>query len=183
MALLCRETVEQLRNDDGACAWSSYMLETGFKKVSHAVGGPPELLLKEFWRAMESRDLDENTYHLSRALGGELLGAYRSDPRWSLDWMTNPQSAAQACLLYWTIAVKPEKYTSELEQQVTILLADSVFEFGFGLKWSVWRQDDNGNRFLVQSDLSRDAAQLVARDFEARGHKQTYWIEPSRSGD
>jgi len=54
------------------------------------------------------------------------------------------------------------------------------------LLWSVWRIDDNGNRFLVHPNLSReDAARLVA-EYESRGHKQTYWAEPqpnSATGD
>ncbi len=44
--------------------------------------------------------------------------------------------------------------------------------------WAVWRQDDNGNRFLVRDALSKDDAHQTALRFEARGHKQTYWIEP-----
>ena len=42
----------------------------------------------------------------------------------------------------------------------------------------VMRQDDNGNRFLVARGLSRPAAEAMAAEFEARGHKQLYWIEP-----
>jgi hypothetical protein len=39
----------------------------------------------------------------------------------------------------------------------------------------VWRQDDNGNKFLVQKMPCRaDAVQLVER-LTARGHKQLYW--------
>jgi hypothetical protein len=42
----------------------------------------------------------------------------------------------------------------------------------------VWRQDDQGNRFLVkQTDCKADALRLAGM-FEARGHKQTYWIQP-----
>ena len=43
--------------------------------------------------------------------------------------------------------------------------------------WSVWRLDDNGNRFLVQSGLPRSEAERIAAEFERRGHKQTYWVE------
>jgi UDP-N-acetyl-2-amino-2-deoxyglucuronate dehydrogenase len=47
-----------------------------------------------------------------------------------------------------------------------------------GKTWSVWRQDDYGNRFEVRQGLSQaDALRLVA-EFEARGHKQSYWAEP-----
>jgi hypothetical protein len=44
-------------------------------------------------------------------------------------------------------------------------------------KWTVWRQDDHGNRVAVQSELSCDQAESLFRQLEARGHKQTYWIE------
>jgi UDP-N-acetyl-2-amino-2-deoxyglucuronate dehydrogenase len=44
--------------------------------------------------------------------------------------------------------------------------------------WRVWRQDDYSNRFEVRQGLSQaDALRLVA-EFEARGHKQSYWAEP-----
>jgi len=43
--------------------------------------------------------------------------------------------------------------------------------------WSVWRQDDNGNAALVKAGLTRpEALQLIA-DYEAQGHKQTYWAQ------
>ncbi|MDA7085730.1 hypothetical protein PH586_04900 [Pseudomonas sp. SA3-5] len=42
--------------------------------------------------------------------------------------------------------------------------------------WCLVRLDDNGNEFVVGADLSRAAAEALARQFEARGHKQSYWI-------
>jgi hypothetical protein len=43
----------------------------------------------------------------------------------------------------------------------------------------VWRQDDNGNQFLVEKLPCRaDAVQLAER-LTARGHKQLYWAELS----
>jgi L-amino acid N-acyltransferase YncA len=48
-------------------------------------------------------------------------------------------------------------------------------------RWAVWRTDDTGNSFVVRDRLTRDEAARVAAEFEARGHKQTYWIEPERS--
>ncbi|MFD5462811.1 SPOR domain-containing protein [Kitasatospora sp. NPDC127059] len=41
----------------------------------------------------------------------------------------------------------------------------------------VMRQDDNGNRFLVAADLPEAEAHRLAAEFEARGHKQLYWVE------
>jgi hypothetical protein len=43
--------------------------------------------------------------------------------------------------------------------------------------WTVYRQDDHGNRFAVQKRLSRGEAERLVKEFEARGHKQLYWAE------
>jgi hypothetical protein len=44
--------------------------------------------------------------------------------------------------------------------------------------WTVYRQDDNGNRFIVSTRLNRVEAERLVTEFEARGHKQVYWAEP-----
>lgn len=49
--------------------------------------------------------------------------------------------------------------------------------------WAVWRVDDNGNVFVVREHLTKEEAQGVADEFEARGHKQMYWIEPETSAE
>jgi hypothetical protein len=48
--------------------------------------------------------------------------------------------------------------------------------------WNVWRQDDNGNRFQVDSMADRVAALARVLAFESGPvHKQTYWVEgPSK---
>lgn len=43
--------------------------------------------------------------------------------------------------------------------------------------YRVMRQDDNGNRFEVARGLERAEAERLAAEFEARGHKQLYWVE------
>ena len=45
-------------------------------------------------------------------------------------------------------------------------------------RWAVWRVDDNGNRFLVSQHASEQEAQEAASTYEARAHKQHYWVEP-----
>ncbi len=45
--------------------------------------------------------------------------------------------------------------------------------------WELWRQDDNGNRFVIGRFDTADAAEAEQRRFEALGHKQTYWIQPA----
>ena len=46
--------------------------------------------------------------------------------------------------------------------------------------WAVWRMDDNGNRSEVSRHPSRRAAEEVANQYEARGHKQSYYVRPTR---
>lgn len=47
--------------------------------------------------------------------------------------------------------------------------------------WSLLRQDDNGNRFEMARFATREAAERAAEEFQARGHKQLYYVEPARS--
>lgn len=43
--------------------------------------------------------------------------------------------------------------------------------------WTVYRLDDNGNRFVVETRLSHANALRIIAELESHGHKQTYWIE------
>jgi ferredoxin len=45
-------------------------------------------------------------------------------------------------------------------------------------RWCVWRQDDNANRFLLDTALSEQSARRLVDDYQRRGHKQLYWAEP-----
>lgn len=44
------------------------------------------------------------------------------------------------------------------------------------MSWTLWRQDDHGHRFAVASFATEAAAVAARRDYEARGHKQVYWV-------
>jgi len=44
-------------------------------------------------------------------------------------------------------------------------------------QWTVWRQDDNGHRFVVAHHADRQSAEAQAAQMQARGHKQLYWVE------
>jgi hypothetical protein len=53
------------------------------------------------------------------------------------------------------------------------------------MPFELWRQDDNGNRFLVETFADRPAAEERHRWLTRSMHKQTYWIierpeEPGR---
>ncbi|MBF3270716.1 hypothetical protein HKW77_16485, partial [Pseudomonas aeruginosa] len=41
-------------------------------------------------------------------------------------------------------------------------------------RWCLWRQDDNGNAFVMRRDLTRDEACALVKDYQARGHRQLY---------
>lgn len=41
--------------------------------------------------------------------------------------------------------------------------------------FSVWRLDDNNNEFLVRGGLTEEEALALVREFEGRGHRQSYW--------
>ncbi|HKF54645.1 MAG TPA: hypothetical protein VKJ45_04345 [Blastocatellia bacterium] len=42
--------------------------------------------------------------------------------------------------------------------------------------YDVWRQDDNGNRYLVSADVCRPDAMRLMQRLESTKHKQTYWV-------
>ncbi len=44
------------------------------------------------------------------------------------------------------------------------------------MDFELWRQDDNGNRFLVGTFAERAAAEARMAELTRVVHKQTYWI-------
>jgi hypothetical protein len=51
------------------------------------------------------------------------------------------------------------------------------------MTWQLWRQDDNGNRFLVGSFPDRDAAEERLAELTRVLHKQTYWIDAKKDDE
>lgn len=45
------------------------------------------------------------------------------------------------------------------------------------MAYELWRMDDNGNRDLVACFATQAEVEAALREYEGRGHKQTYWIE------
>ena len=45
------------------------------------------------------------------------------------------------------------------------------------MPWELWRQDDNGRRFLIGCHPSREAAERQQWQLCRGLHKQFYWIE------
>lgn len=52
------------------------------------------------------------------------------------------------------------------------------------MPFELWRQDDNGNRFLVDTFADRAAAEARLQQLTRAIHKQTYWIaeRPEKHG-
>ena len=46
--------------------------------------------------------------------------------------------------------------------------------------WSLWRLDDNGNRYMIGTFPDKTEAEKTMQEFESRGHKQMYWIEANK---
>lgn len=50
-------------------------------------------------------------------------------------------------------------------------------------RWRVLRQDDNGNVFVASVPLSFLEARTLAMAFEARAHKQMYFVDELDAGE
>jgi len=51
------------------------------------------------------------------------------------------------------------------------------------MRFELWRQDDNGNRFLVCGFPDRSAAEERLAELTRVPHKQTYWIDAKEDAD
>jgi len=45
------------------------------------------------------------------------------------------------------------------------------------MRYELWRQDDNGNRVRIDVFATEAEAEAERAMFEARAHKQMYWVE------
>jgi uncharacterized protein len=50
-------------------------------------------------------------------------------------------------------------------------------EIGVNAYWDLWRQDDNGNKAIIEIFHSESEAINTQKEFEERKHKQVYWVE------
>ena len=56
-------------------------------------------------------------------------------------------------------------------------MADSMMGVDEGHAWSLWRQDDNGNRFRIARFATNAEADAEQQRFEALAHRQIYRVE------
>ncbi len=102
------------------------------------------------------------------------------------DFLITPAGEASEVELLRTIAQRLKIRWGQDEQGwwATVPKKTSTSQFSTEVStqaenWAVWRQDDNGNRFLISAGHSRGKAEKIAQEFEARGHKQMYWVAPA----
>jgi hypothetical protein len=78
----------------------------------------------------------------------------------------------------------PEHVLVHVDLPIRNVWQDPVTLEALGPKrWEVWRQDDNGNRAVIQTFRSKAAAECLVEAFEAKHHKQTYWIHDGTTTD
>jgi hypothetical protein len=128
---------------------------TAFRAIARALHSPKLALCHDSLDAVEDVFYDGGTQE-------ECIAKLRSeigDPQPSVEW----------------IAPKIEAMTEHGVPDVWFLdeIEDSTWR-----QWVVKRQDDNGNRFVVQTGLGQEEAEQLVKEFESRGHKQVYWAEP-----
>ena len=125
--LVCDYMMRRFVDESGRLAWSSHMLETAAEAAASSAGCPPESLVKSAWDFLALRELDALVYEFCRAFGGVLLS--RRDRGWDLGWMRSSASPSQACLRYWTLAIKPELWEGEVELATMKTLSRYPFRF------------------------------------------------------
>jgi hypothetical protein len=59
---------------------------------------------------------------------------------------------------------------------VRVRMNTSGEEMTISVTFELWRQDDNGNRFLIGVFTDRAGAGLRLAELARNPHKQTYWI-------
>lgn len=64
----------------------------------------------------------------------------------------------------------------ELDRRDALELAPYAAACGWP-SWGLWRLDDNANEFCISRHTSRRKAERLAAELEARGHKQSYWVQ------
>ncbi len=69
-----------------------------------------------------------------------------------------------------------KKYTDWILDRIVRPEFDNALDVKSPENWCVMRLDDNGNEFVMESELSFNEATRMSREFEAKGHKQTYWV-------
>lgn len=80
----------------------------------------------------------------------------------------------------------PETVANDIDEVLELLELGSenifyIYEHIQLISHELWRQDDNGHKFLIETFACKADAVKAMKEFEARLHKQTYWVEKVNS--
>ena len=78
----------------------------------------------------------------------------------------------------WRDAVIDAFETLAIDERDTIGLHPTI-ELDQLPQWSLWREDDYSNRFEMDRYHCYAKARALERMFRARGHHQSYWVDPT----
>jgi len=73
------------------------------------------------------RKLDENCWNFCHSLGIATLGGWRKADGWNLTWMVNATTDSRRALRYWTIGIRPELWSEEMDTESALAFAKYPF--------------------------------------------------------
>lgn len=109
-----------------------------------------------------------DAYVMDRAGTPMCLVVYRADVEGKAQ-----RSSEHDALAWWSVDECRASMPPRLGAAVAKALAS-----GAGARFGLFRQDDNGNRVEMARFATQREAEHERDVFEARGHKQLYWVEP-----
>jgi hypothetical protein len=107
--------------------------------------------------------------HLERA---EAAGG--APPRWPVEALEEGLDELEAIQASWASGALTDEELEEEVAAAAMSLADRLTNATTG--YQLWRQDDHGHEFLVETFSDPEEARRAQQRFEARGHKQHYWV-------
>jgi chorismatase len=106
----------------------------------------------------------------------------RSDLLVEIEAVAGPPTAARPQLDIPVLAGTARFREVRVEELHTDPVPSSGGSAGGDARWELWRQDDNGNRFLVAAHAVRADAEAQLAELESGvAHKQFYWITADRA--
>lgn len=122
--------------------------------------------------------------YLEDGLGKSKIAAFISEKRTQFYITAFPFN--QVVQTYLGCLNNPETIAKDIDEILELLELSSenvlfIYESIQLISHELWRQDDNGHKFLIETFACKADAVKAMKEFEARLHKQTYWVEKAES--
>lgn len=147
------------------------------------------------------REVGEETgivAHASQLLALDLINVFEIAPQWRVKYAPGVTHNEEVCF-----ALRVEKRDAQLDSlehdayvwvdydtamqmlywqsNKRALIAVAKLPEGLFEPYEVWRQDDNGNQYLIQITPCKAEATRLMEKLSAQLHKQIYWIEKHKA--